>query len=430
LQAGQAAPIQVEFSYECAEPSPAYSPSAILCWKGPGINRQPVAKAALAHPDGKTPGLEAEYRWSQSGAARVRAQDDASIDFAWPTPAMAVPRSPELVTQLSGHLAQLVEAPQYIDKCVSGQTAHAYLQDYASTSQLGSAQRRAFLQLLLDRPELLEKASGEQLLNVYRKLRFGAEEMALDVMGHWMQQRSNVTSEITADFFERNRRVYDELADCLGRQLPKELDALRDNYLANGDGGCVLPVAYTLSYGYLAADRSGISLSASAGKPAPSQFEEWIHYLTDKLADKSIAADNRINWLLARAQAEETRQSSGRLNLSAGRAWIDEASLTVEDEQAALRVAQERIARLVGMRLWPEAEAVVKSMPHAPAAWQAALNASKRSVDDELKQEADHAHRSLVREFERRREKAAKRDDKVAEARYLKRLKELGAPAK
>ena len=64
----------------------------------------------------------------------------------------------------------------------------------------------------------------------------------------------------------------------------------------------------------------------------------WIERLEARLADESLTGDRRVNWLLARAQAEEIRRGRPHEHYLtverplAGRAWIEEATLVAESE--------------------------------------------------------------------------------------------------
>ncbi len=64
---------------------------------------------------------------------------------------------------------------------------------------------------------------------------------------------------------------------------------LQKDFLQLPDGRCSLPVAYTLTYIYL-----------GRGK-----LKDWLGVLDAKLADPALTGNLRVNWLLARAQAQE-----------------------------------------------------------------------------------------------------------------------------
>ncbi len=71
---------------------------------------------------------------------------------------------------------------------------------------------------------------------------------------------------------------------------------LEEDYLELPDGGCCcLPVAYIVAEGYLGEER----------------IAEWIQKLDTRLAENSLSGDRRVNWLIARAYAEEIRSSRG-----------------------------------------------------------------------------------------------------------------------
>ena len=119
-------------------------------------------------------------------------------------------------------------------------------------------------------------------------------------------------------------------------QYPAHLDRFDQDYLILPDGQCVLGVAYTLAYGYWVGGR----------------IEQWVDRLEARLADEQLTGDRRVNWLLARAQAEEIRRSPPYEHwltvdrFLAGRGWIEEACLVAQSEPVRLRAYRELAARL------------------------------------------------------------------------------------
>jgi hypothetical protein len=156
------------------------------------------------------------------------------------------------------------------------------------------------------------------------------------VLGAWAQLHSDECPVLAVDFHGANRAVYQGLARRIVGQYRPHLETLEQQYLQLPDGGCALPVAYSLAYGYWMDGR----------------IEEWIAQLEARLADAQLSGDERVNWLLARAQAEEIRSSPpGQHWFSldrflAGRGWIEEATLVADSEPVRLRAFQELAARL------------------------------------------------------------------------------------
>ena len=179
------------------------------------------------------------------------------------------------------------------------------------------------------------------MLKLYRQLRFGSETAALEMLAGWMQLNTNVGSKIALEFHRDNRQSFEELAICIGRQLPEHAIALERQFLTTFQGDCVLPAAYTLTFSH---------------QYHQGTMNQWIAFLDEMLADKSVG-NERINWLLARAQADDVRLAPGRQEPTSASGWLDEASLIAETPEAKLRIAQERIARLATLRMWEAANA-------------------------------------------------------------------------
>jgi hypothetical protein len=424
LQGSHPSPIEVVLEYEGVVGNDSSPPSAILCWEGPGLERQPVGESYFSNLARTPGGLKAEYKWQDAQGPHSVVQESACIDYAWTSSSRVAPSRPQLNARLADRLWLLAVDPEYLKKCAAGESEHVYFQDYLSTEYLSTARRQQFLELLVEQPDLLVKASDKAVLRLYRKLRFGAEEAALDMLGHWMQLHADLAPEIAADFFSANREVYWELAHLLTQQLPGQYQSLQDRFLEMGDGRCALPVAYTVAYAHLL--EQSLPGLADKSSVAPG-VNEWISLLSDSLADASLSGDLRVNWLLARAQAEESRHSLGQANLVAGQGWLDEASLVAEGEEVRLRVANERITRLAGMKMWPEAVAELEATPGAPDGWSGKLRQLKEQQLAAARQEATNLRLAHIREFERRRQVAADRGDTIAEVRYADKLSRLDA---
>jgi hypothetical protein len=431
LTANQAVPIRVELRYEAAQPSVASPPSAILCWKGPGLERQAISRNALAGPQGEPSGLRAEYRWGGNGQEQAAVEEGAVVDVVWSTPASVAAQDLKLIDRLSDRLWSLAASEEYLQRCAAGEATHVYLQSPGAVGLLTSARRQEFLELLIARPELLEKMSDGQLLSLYRGVRFGAEEAAIDLLGTWMEQRADVQPEIVADFFEKNRRVYWEMGQLLATQQPEMLDWLRDDYLVADDDRCALPVAYTLSYGYLMVDRLTPPSLEELKDPATapkSRFEEWNELLAEKAEDKQLADSLRINWLLSRAQASEARSGPPSAeNYVAGIKWVQEAQLMPEDEADFVRVHGEEIARIVAMNREALAsrrlEELQSDVPTGVATqWKSQAKAVSRA-NQQNREATSLLTRSAYRDaLTRRRDRAVARGDKESIARYDAKL--------
>jgi hypothetical protein len=324
LQAGRAVPIRVDVTYACRRANPTDAPSAMLFWEAPGMDRRSIAGEMLTLPNGSAGGLQAAYSWKEETQPITVTEQDPTLDFAWATPADIAPRAPAVVRQLTDRIWQLATSPAYLGDCTSRNVSHIYFDDASSIEYLTSTQRKEFTQLLVQHPDLLALANKEQLVRIYRSLRFGAEDESLDLLGLWMHRHANIEPEITAEFFHVNRQSFVELADCITRQLPNQYKLLKERYLETSDGRCVLPAAYTLSYSFAMAansaaaampkgpiqatresksNRSGNASIATASSPAAPDAlsNDWVKLVEAKLNDKSMVGNLRVNWLLARA---------------------------------------------------------------------------------------------------------------------------------
>lgn len=426
LTANQPTPVRIEMRYEAAQPSIAAPASAIFCWKGPGLERQPVAAKALAGPNGEAGGLHAEYHWSEAGQVQRVDQESTVVDAVWPTPASIAPANPQLIKQLSDRLWSLAMDEEYLERCEAGQEVPVYGRQPGVAGLLSSSRRQEFADLLAARPELLEKMSGQQLLLLYRNVRFGAEEASIDLLGAWMQQHADIQPEIVVNFFERNRRIYWELAQSLAQQ-PSGLDRLRDEYLVMDDERCALPVAYTLTYGYRQHPREAALRTDARIASSPSQ--SWLSLLDEKLADDSIVGDARVNWLIAKAQAlevgnaapEETAVSREDYLVSAE--WLTEAHLTAEDKAIQSRIYAEEVARAVALDRREAAHELIRKASEAvsdveASSWMRAADAASKLWQVRQANDAQAARGAYVKALQRRREQAIARGNEQSVRHY------------
>jgi hypothetical protein len=427
LQAGRPVPIRVEMEYECSEPSSADSPHAIVSWEGPGIERQAITSDVLTPPDRHGKGLQADFRWQDGSQASTVTQASPAIDYAWSTPADVAPANPELVAQLTNRLWQLSTAPEYLAECAAGLAVHPYFDDNHSVEFLSSAQRREFLQLLVDNKELLSRVEDDKLLRLFRTLRFDAEDQSIDLLGTWMQLHADVTPKITADFFRENRRVYAELAIHLARQQQGAYRLLGDRYLEMPDGRCALPVAYTLTYCERIASRPIPDLGAI--KTTQSRSSEWFDKLDAMLEDAALAGDQRVNWLIAKAQSVEPRRStpSGanmiQENYLAAESWLSEAHLVADSASVRARVYKEEFARMVALNRAAQMKellrAVVGTIPDQDLRqWSDAAAAIERFSRSQQLADSEFRRTAYIRVMERRRQQAVNRNDQQAIGRY------------
>jgi hypothetical protein len=214
-------------------------------------------------------------------------------------------------------------------------------------------------------------------------------------------------AESVRGFFELNRLTLRRLTEHLAFENPAMGLALQDQFLETEGGACVLPAAYTLAYCHLLTGR----------------IEEWVALLQEKLDDEQLTGDRRVNWLIARAMAEEIRHCPagrslyGRERLSAGVCWLQEAELISESPQVALRVTEERISRHAGLQQWDAAEQLLADRVEL-AHLQTALAELKARTEQSAADQGVAAQAAYVAELRRRREAAAKANDSSAVEQY------------
>ena len=169
--------------------------------------------------------------------------------------------------------------------------------------------------MLLTHPPLLAECGSQDAATVYSRCRVGAPDEAFQTLGLWAQLHPDDAPALAVDYYLANRRVYRELSRKMTSQDPALLDQFERDYLVLPDGGCVLPVAYTLAYGYWV-----------QGNILP-----WIERLEARLADESLTGNRRVNWLLAlrpgrRDPARPTARALPDGGVPLGRPRVDRGS--------------------------------------------------------------------------------------------------------
>jgi hypothetical protein len=420
LEAGQPVSLRVELNYSSTDGTYGDSPHALLYWEGPGISRQIVPTEVLTPVQGEGNGLSAEYRWNEGEQQRAVQQQDPSIEFAWATCRDVAPPNWALVTALTQRLWQQATDSEYLSSLLADPPpakGHVYFRNYTSTQFLSCARRLQFLQIVLQNPRLLDRADQTQILRLYHSLRFGDENAALEVLGTWMQQRPDIEPRFELDFFDTNHRFYRTAALYLVYRT-SESDrylAFQERFLEDPNGQCCLPAAHTLTYCYLMKGR----------------LPEWIAFLDDRLRNESIAGDGRVNWLFARGFAQEIRESSSgrhdfpQLRIGSGMPWLDEAALVAETEGTRARVASQRTARYVSLRMWDEADKEIQAYPDSFAELGLDLARLKREAEQLDMQQRTEVLQERLAELQNRRQLAIERNDSAADSSYRIRIEQL-----
>lgn len=427
LTAGQNVPITVELAVEARERLPISRLHMILYWDGPGFDRQIIPAENFVQPSGD-PGLQATYIWNVDGQTKTLQRVDADIDFVWSDDTVMLAKDTSIANSAADAMWQAMTDSAYINTLehptAAGQM-HPFLGDpNLVASGMSSARRKQFLNLLLAHPQLLDPVEAPRAVSFYRAFRFGNPDEALEVFGTWATRHPNITCSLDQPsiwLFERlTRYAMADMALMTTHQHPGQITVLQDEYLELPDGSCSLPVAYTLACSYL----------------GQRMLPDWIAFLDDKI-DNLPAGDARVNWLLARAFAEELDPTSAvhypfyfpipSCNPSNGLPYLKQAMEAAQSPDAKLRAAKEIVARYCWARKFDQATQLITELEEGSlpaeqgaelASWQAEIDgfiAAKAQAEQESVAAAQQSYLDKIRE---RREKAANRGDSAAVERY------------
>ena len=346
-----------------------------------------------------------------------------------------VAERPELRAALESRVLSLMEGPEFLAaaECVLGagqaggesREASRVRMTLRLAEELFSARplQSRYASLLLARPILLE--SSLPPITLYATARFASPETALELLGAWIELHPDAEPVFTLDYYDQNRRRYRNVCQLLAWQYPPHAEALQERYLAASDGSCRLSAAYVLAYCYVSRGR----------------IAQWIDELDARLAKAELTGDRRVNWLLARAQAEEIRQSRPGQHFKtqdrflAGRRWIAEAAEAAQSEAVRLRVCQELAARLASQEQLDAAREVIEaaqgslsssSSAEALAGWGREIDAPGRRAGLHRQQQAELADEAYRQRLGDRYRRAAQANDQGAMARYKDLIGQAG----
>jgi hypothetical protein len=432
LDAGQKIPIRVEFRFE--RNNQRRLCPVILYWTGPGISRSVIPASAFSIDQAGAQGLQAEYTWNADESDNIRPLVerviDPNIEFIWPSGTVIGARE-EAPKKVADEFARRWQSPE--GGFITDITKKPRMVSLLTCSQLATCLRAAAQHP--DQFREIDEWSNWGIQQFYTATRCGAESEALQVLGEWMtRHKDDIPSPAAnaAEYFNSNRKLYYNLAVYLGFENPPLAETFERDFLELADGSCCLPVAYTLAERYI--------LQTHLYYPNRGRIDEWIAQLDDRLADESLTGDRRVNWLIARAQAQEIHLGRGdrfAWNLPdfwLGRQWLDEALLVAESDAARNRVKFELIARLIAEgsieRAREELNAIASNTSDQQIVarirdWRNEIQefesrAAQRRIDDAKQAEDFHRQR-----LEAQRDEAAQRGDSQAIAIFEQQLSEL-----
>ncbi|MHB9081957.1 MAG: PA14 domain-containing protein, partial [Pirellulaceae bacterium] len=429
LKAQQAAPLRVELSFACSSEGviDARPAVALLSWEAPGLSKQLVPSSALATPDGSQRGLEGAYLLKTGGQEVNLTRIDPQLNFIWYHQSFVISPLDDLRARLAEQLYAVATSESTLVRWEQDEQANPerWQAHWAFLESLDVARQKSWAQVLAARPVLLADCANWAAANLYSRCRIGAPDEALQLIGQWAQAHADDPPALAVDFYPANREVCRELARRLVWQYPPHFEPFEQEYLMLADGVCALPVAYTLAYGY-----------RDLGRTA-----EWIDKLEARLADEQLTGDRRVNWLLARAQAEEIRYSPANQHwftadrFLAGRGWIEEASLVAQSEPVRLRVYRELVARLMVDERVAAAHQLVDIAAQrcrsaesttALAQWRSELDAVEQAFQTRRQRQETEAQNAYVQQLRTRHQRAVAQGDEAASSRYQELLSAAG----
>jgi hypothetical protein len=419
LTAGQPVALQVTVITDTPH-IPTGTLHAMLYWQGPGISKSLVSADVLTQPGTGGRGLKATYAWRTKGQRQVLNRTDPMIDFAWTNSTILLAEDMTIADEAADAMWQAMSSQDFISATVGPPVKlHPFIRnpDEASAG-LSTYRRDSFLDLVLQNPQLLDPVDAKQAVAFYQSFRMGTPDKALDVFGAWAARHADLGCGLSTDrVFEGDMRyAFASMAIDTAQQLPEQTARLQNEFLQLPDGRCALPVAYTLTH-------------CNIGRRAIST---WVAFLDGKLTDPLVVGDVRVNWLLARAYAEEHRRTTPvHYSIQAswpldGRTFLDQASQAAQSPSTKIRVAKEIVGRLVWAHQFPQATEILQqlsnSVPDAQkailAAWTQQVAGFATADQQALANRVTEANQAYVATLKARRDKAAGRGDTAAATGY------------
>jgi hypothetical protein len=423
LTGGRPVALKVTVSFEGAK-IPDATLHAILSWQGPGMAQSVIPADNLTQTMRGGAGLQATYNWKPIGQPQTLTRVDRNIDFSWAFPPVVLAQDTTATDRAADVLWTTTTSDDFLRTCLGPPLlAHPFFREPDSTSAaLSTARRSAFHALLLQNPALLDAVKPNFAVDFYQAHRFGAPESALDVFGVWAGRQADLTCAISSkpEFDETTRRKMAIMAALTTLEMPSHATRLQNEYLQTADGRCSLPVAYTLAASYLGRQKLG----------------EWTAFLDNRLNDTTLTGDLRVNWLIARAEAEEIRQLPQDLDIELavharsraldGKGYLDQALQAAQSPAVKARVTKELAARLVWGGQYQTAQDLLRQTSQSlPAEQQAVLAELQTQITgwtpsptQLAKDQAAAAKQAYLTTLKQRRDQAAARGDTAAVNRY------------
>lgn len=428
LTAGQAAALAVTYSVQVGRRLPSRALHATLSWQGPGVANSIVPASAFTLPDGSAPGLQTTYTWTdRGGPQQTLTRTEPTIDAAWTSPPIWLLADPGPATQAGASLVQTVSASTYVSQFtnltppVRMRQFFGVFRDPDGTAQiLNTSQRNGFLGLIQSQPTLLDPINPNRFAPFFGSYRMGNPEAALQLFGTWATRHADICCGLPTggQFEDDSRGGYRRLAVYVAEQMPVQARELEHQFLVTPDGRCCLPVAYTLAYSYLAHDK----------------LADWTQLLYTRLQDQTLSGDLRVNWLLARAFAQEIRQAQPGLSLNSlvytrvmdGQGFINQAIQAAQSADVKLRSTLELAGRLASTGQFDAATGLLQPLTNSATpdqqailtSWLSQIAALQLAQTNSTANQNAASQQAYLKTLRQRRDQAAAQGNTAAVNRY------------
>jgi hypothetical protein len=260
----------------------------------------------------------------------------------------------------------------------------------------------------------------KQVSDLYGAFRFSSPDAALDVLGSWMQQNSDLKATFAFRFGQANYDTFHQLADMLTRQYEPHSKLFQDRSLVAEDGAVHSPSAQTMAFIRIAQD----------------DWSGWVSLLDSRAKDESLSGDARATWLIARAVAEEVRFSSespyARPNVRPldGARFLREGIATASSRLLKERAYHELIARYASERDFTEAEKLMReaatiATDSTVSHWQEEIDRLRQALKLDLELQVLQREASRRGIYQKYLDKARESSDQRAIQLYERLIREL-----
>lgn len=428
LSKGKRTPIVVELVHVVEPPIGLFSsgaPMAFLAWSREGGPESIIPTTAFVPPEDYGPdgasGLKGEYFRATDFTGLVQTRLDASLDLVWTMPPVACVHH------------QL--AKECVDRCVAFALDGDFLAGVdasAKENALGyslhrvahcmtASERQQLVGLLLSRPEVVRAMSTEAMARLWQSIYMLPSGDQVTLLGEWTlaHPQPRVSAGLypgwsDGSYQQLNTDYYWLMGLFLQGPYWEHAERLWDEYLVRPNGECNLCVAYLTAF----------STRLESLRRDGRHRERFDEQLRRRLDDATVRGDVRVTWLLARAFADEVINSDHPL-VRPNSEHLTEARLVAESRDYRFWALREVAARHASLGKKDDLERLLegKSAETEPqreqfGQWRAVANDQLVAMDERRSEAAAQSALAVVADLERRREKAAAKNNQASAERY------------